>query len=98
MCIRDRNTELSFHSLWWLQYGYLQQGRFAAAKALLDTLRLALVGIDWATSDAIDARYAPIQFSYLYARETGDWSVYGGRTPPPVVANPKVVGDRAQFF
>jgi tetratricopeptide (TPR) repeat protein len=92
------NTELSFHSLWWLQYGYLQQGRFAAAKALLDTVRLTLDGIDWATSDAIDARYAPIQFSYLYARETGDWSVYAGHTPPPVVANPKVVGDRAQFF
>jgi tetratricopeptide (TPR) repeat protein len=91
-------TELSFHTLWWLQYGYLQQGRFAAAKALLDTVRLALEGTDWSTSDAIDARYAPIQFSYLYARESGDWSVYGGRTPPPVVANPKVSGDRAEFF
>jgi tetratricopeptide (TPR) repeat protein len=91
-------TELSFHSLWWLQYGYLQQGRFAAAKALLDTVRLTLDGIDWSTSDAIDARYAPVQFSYLYARETGDWSVYGGRTPAPAVANPKVTGDRAAFF
>ncbi len=92
------NTELSFHSLWWLQYGYLQQGRYAAAKALLDTVRVVLDGIDWAASDAIDARYAAIQFSYLYARETGDWSVYGGRTPPAVVANPKVTGDRAEFF
>ena len=91
------NTELSFHSLWWLQYGYLQQGRFAAAKALLDTVRVVLDGIDWAVSDAIDARYAPIQFGYLYARETGDWSVLG-RVPAPVVANPKVTGDRAQFF
>ena len=28
------NTELSFHSLWWLQHGYLQQGRLEAAKAV----------------------------------------------------------------
>jgi hypothetical protein len=92
------NTELSFHALWWLEYGYLQQGRFAAAKALLDTVRVVLDGIDWASSDAIDARYAPIQFSFLYARETGDWSVYGGHAPAPAIANPKVTGDRAQFF
>jgi tetratricopeptide (TPR) repeat protein len=78
------NTELSFHSLWWLQYGYLQQGRYAAAKALLDTVRVVLDGIDWAASDAIDARYAAIQFSYLYARETGDWGIYGGRAPAPM--------------
>jgi len=92
------NTELSFHALWWLQYGYLQQGRFGAAKALLDTVRVVLDGTDWAASDAIDARYAPVQFSFLYARETGDWSVYGGRVPAPVTANPKLTSDRAEFF
>ena len=92
------NTELSFHSLWWLQYGYLQQGRYAAAKALLDTVRVTLDGIDWATSDAIDARYAPVQFRFLYAAETGDWSVFGGSAPAPAVANAKVTGDRAQFY
>ena len=92
------NTELSFHSLWWLQYGYLQQGRFGAAKALLDTVRATLDGIDWATSDAIDARYAASQFRFLYAAETGDWSVFGGSAPAPAVANPKVTGDRAQFY
>src|SRR6266542_2932423 len=31
------NTELSFHTLSWLEYGYLQQGRYAAAHAVLDT-------------------------------------------------------------
>ena len=92
------NTELSFHSLWWLQYGYLQQGRFGAARALLDTVRLVLDGIDWATSDAIDARYAAEQFRFLYAWETGDWSVYGGRAPSRAVANAKVSGDRATYF
>jgi tetratricopeptide (TPR) repeat protein len=92
------NTELSFHSLWWLQYGYLQQGRFGAAKALMDTVRVVLDGIDWASSDAIDARYAAEQFRFSYAWETGDWSVYGGRAPSRVVANPKVTGDRARSF
>jgi hypothetical protein len=92
------NTELSFHSLWWLQYGYLQQGRFGAAKALLDTVRATLDGTDWATSDAIDARYAASQFRFLYAAETGDWSVFGGSAPAPAVANAKVTGDRAQFY
>src|SRR4051812_44596540 len=92
------NTELSFHTLWWLQYGYLQQGRFGAAKALIDTVRIALDGIDWAASDAIDARYAPRDFQFSYASESDDWSVYGGRAPNPVVGNAKVTGDRAQFF
>ncbi|MFL5616890.1 MAG: tetratricopeptide repeat protein, partial [Gemmatimonadaceae bacterium] len=92
------NTELSFHALWWLQYGYLQQGRFGAAKALLDTVQVVLDGIDWATSDAIDARYAAEQFRFSYARESGDWTVYGGRAPARVVANRKVMGNRAESF
>jgi tetratricopeptide (TPR) repeat protein len=92
------NTELSFHSLGWLQYGYLQQGRFGAAKALLDTVRATLDGTDWATSDAIDARYAASQFRFLYAAETGDWAVFGGSAPAPAVANAKVTGNRAQFY
>jgi hypothetical protein len=61
-------------------------------------VRATLAGIDWSTSDAIDARYAPIQFDYLYARETGDWSVFGGHAPAPVAVNPNVAGDRAQYF
>jgi tetratricopeptide (TPR) repeat protein len=92
------NTELSFHSLWWLQHGYLQQGRFEAAKGLIDTVRNVLAGIDWATSEAIDARHALEQFRFSYARESGDWSIYGGRAPAWVVRNPKVTSDRARFY
>jgi tetratricopeptide (TPR) repeat protein len=91
-------TEHSFHSLWWLQHGYLQQGRYAAAKALLDTVNAVLAGVDWRTSDAIDARYAAEQFRFSYARETGDWSVYRGHAPASAVANPTVAADRARFF
>jgi len=89
------NTELSFHSLWWLQYGYLQQGRFAEARDLIDTVRTVLAGIDWATSEAIDARYAPEQFRFSYARESGDWAVYGARAPAWAAANSKLTSDRA---
>jgi tetratricopeptide (TPR) repeat protein len=89
------NTELSFHSLWWLQYGYLQQGRFADARALVDTVRTVLAGIDWAASEAIDARYALEQFRFTYARESGDWSIYGGRAPERAVANSTLTSDRA---
>ena len=92
------NTELSFHSLWWLQHGYLQQGRFEAAKGLIDTVRSVLAGIDWATSEAIDARHALEQFRFSYARESGDWSIYGGRAPAWVARNPKIANDRATFY
>ena len=91
-------TELGFHTLWWLQYGYLQQGRFVAALALVDTARAVLAGIDWATSDAIDARYAEEQLRFSYARESGDWSVYGGRTPALAPRNTRDSSDRTRSF
>jgi hypothetical protein len=91
-------TELGFHTLWWLQYGYLQQGRFVAALALVDTARAVLAGIDWATSDAIDARYAEEQLRFSYARESGDWSVYGGRTPALAPRNTRDSSERTRSF
>jgi tetratricopeptide (TPR) repeat protein len=91
-------TELGFHTLWWLQYGYLQQGRFAAARALIDTARAVLAGIDWATSDAIDARYAVEQLRFSYAWESGDWTVYAGRAPALAVRNAKDSSDRTAYF
>ena len=92
------NTELSFHALWWLQYGYLQQGRFEAAKALIDTVRNVLSGIDWTTSEAIDARHALEQFRFSYARESGDWSIYAGRAPAWVARNGKIASERATAY
>jgi tetratricopeptide (TPR) repeat protein len=91
-------TELSFHTLWWLQYGYLQQGRFEAARALIDTARAVLAGMDWNASDAIDARYAEEQLRFAYARESGDWGVYGGRVPALAVRNTRDSSDRTGFF
>ncbi|MGK2963046.1 MAG: gamma-glutamyltransferase [Gemmatimonadaceae bacterium] len=89
------NTSLSFHALWWLQYGYLQQGRYAAAKATIDTVDAVLAGIDFDASDAIDARYAVNEFRFSYAQATGDWSVYGS-VPTAIPASN--ASSRAQNF
>lgn len=91
-------TELSFHTLWWLQYGYLQQRRFQAARALIDTAHAVLAGIDWKTSDVIDARYAEEQLRFSYARESGDWGIYGGHVPPVAVRNARDSSDRTTYF
>ena len=91
-------TELSFHTLVWLQYGYLQQGRFPAARALIDTAHAVLAGIDWNTSDVIDARYAEEQLRFAYARESGDWNVYGGRVPALAARNARDSSDRTALF
>ena len=52
-------TELGWHSLEWLEYGYLQEGRYREARALVDTARQILAG---ASADTLagkpDARYA----------------------------------------
>jgi tetratricopeptide (TPR) repeat protein len=91
-------TELSFHVLAWLQYGYLEQGRYAAARALIDSAERVLHGVDWATSDAIDARYALAEMRFAYARETGDWSFYGGRAPTPLPAGRAGTSARERLF
>lgn len=100
------NTELSFHTLSWLEYGYLQQGRYAAARAVLDTIAVVLKGVDWSRADAdslgghrpaIDARYALELSRFSYARETGDWTVFGGKAPAPVPPS-RIASDRASFF
>lgn len=100
------NTELSFHTLSWLQYGYLQQGRYSAARALLDTIAIVLKGVDWSKTDAdylggnrpaIDARYAMDLSRFSYARETGDWTVFGA-TAPSALPPSKISSDRAAFF
>ncbi len=100
------NTELSFHTLSWLEYGYLQQGRYAAAHAVLDTIAVVLKGVDWSRADAdslgghrsaIDARYALDLSRFSYARETGDWTVFGGKAPAPVPPS-NSASDRASLF
>jgi tetratricopeptide (TPR) repeat protein len=78
------NADLSFHALQWLQYAYLQQGRYRAARALIDTARTVLAGIDVAQAGYSDARYTVRSLEFLYASNSGDWSgVCGSATEAP---------------
>jgi tetratricopeptide (TPR) repeat protein len=75
--VRERklsNADLSFHTLQWLEYAYLQQGRYRAARALIDTARAVLKGIDLTQPIYTDARYAVRSMEFLYAANTGDWT------------------------
>ena len=68
------NTELSFHSLQWLQYGYLQAGRYKDSRQTIETARQVLSGIDLAAASSPDARYTVGFLEFQHAANTGDWS------------------------
>jgi len=67
----ERTSELPYHILLWLNYGYLQQGRWAASRALIDSAKRFVVG---AKPEDVDARYAVAMMQWSYAQETGDWN------------------------
>ncbi len=69
-------TDLDFHTLNWLTYAYLQQGRYRAARALVDSARLALARLNVIGIDQPDARFAVSQLQFKYMRETGDWKAW----------------------
>jgi tetratricopeptide (TPR) repeat protein len=87
-------TSLDFHSLEWLQHGYLQQGRYQAARALVDTARAVLAGAD--LTGSVDPYYAEARLAFRHSAETRDW-----RSPPVVVADPgsaQAAESRYAFF
>lgn len=67
-----RAEEVSWHSLIWLQYAYLQQGRHRAARALIDTAR-AILGGRGDTIPGIDVRFALAELEFAYGAKTGEW-------------------------
>jgi tetratricopeptide (TPR) repeat protein len=60
--------------LQWLQYGYLQQGRSGAARALIDTARAVLAGVDLSSGSHVDARFTIDWLEFMAAAHTGEWS------------------------
>ena len=68
------NADLSFHSLQWLQYAYLQSGRYRAARETIDTARTVLSGVDLSVPAYTDARYTIGWLEFQHAAATGDWS------------------------
>ena len=84
--VRERklsNADLSFHTLQWLHYGYLQQGRYRAAAALLDTARNVLAGVNLDNVAYPDARYVVAQLEFMQAAHTGSWRVRTCADEPP---------------
>ena len=66
-------SQVSWHTLSWLEYAYLQQGRPRAARALIDTA-LARMGPRSDTLPGIDPRFALDEMRFMYASHTGDWA------------------------
>jgi len=63
------NDALNYHAYWWLAYGYLQQGRFEAARKVLDNQ------LQYATAlPSARARFHLQAIKGHYLVETNDWS------------------------
>src|SRR5262249_52771408 len=58
-----------YHSLWWLQYGYLQQGRYRDARRTLATIEAAAARTD---SDRVRWHLAVMRAAQII--ETRQWS------------------------
>ena len=67
------NTDSDFHSFTWLQYAYLQQGRYKAARGLIDTLSVLFKGTDFG-KEFSDASMVGPDLTFKYRLATGNWS------------------------
>ena len=67
-------AELDYHSLSWLHYAYLQQGRYREARALADSARAFATAIDLPQAGRADGLFAADAMDFLQAVETGDWA------------------------
>ena len=73
-------TEVSWHALDWLQYSYLQLGRYPQARALVDTASKILRNARLDENDP-DARNAVTVAAFRYGWETGKWDAYPNGIP-----------------
>jgi tetratricopeptide (TPR) repeat protein len=66
-------THSDFHSLTWLEYGYLEQGRYRAARGLIDTVRVMFGGAEFG-NQFTDASIVGSDLTFRYHVASGDWS------------------------
>jgi tetratricopeptide (TPR) repeat protein len=71
-------SENDWHSLNWLQYAYLQLGRWKDARALIDTARKLTRSTNERISPAEnpDGAFVVEQLAFRYGSETGDWTFF----------------------
>jgi tetratricopeptide (TPR) repeat protein len=92
-------TEHDFHSLQWLQYAYLQQGRYRMAAALVDSARSALGGTDLSAGTYPDAGHAVGRLEFALAAETGGWEDWRPAEAPALDAEADpAMASRTRFF
>lgn len=82
--------DADWHAFAWLHYAYLQQGRFRAANALVDSAKVILAS---ASDDYIDARFALTRLQFQQSAETGRWSI-----PLAVPTGAEGTSDRERGF
>ena len=89
--------ENDWHSLNWLQYAYLQQGRWKDARALIDTARALTSGASGKVTAAEDpdAMFAVEQLAFRYGLETGDWREFPADSMAISLAD-SAISDRAR--
>lgn len=73
-------TMLGWHSLQWLQYSYLQEGRYRQARELINLAKKILSSTPADTlADDPDTQFAVETMEFQYGNETGDWSQFPAR-------------------
>jgi dienelactone hydrolase/tetratricopeptide (TPR) repeat protein len=81
-------TELDYHNFVWLQYAYLQAGRWHAARALIDSARKMITPYDTGPTFTIDAHYAVPFLEFGYANETDRWADGPSGAPATAMLGP----------
>ena len=71
-------ANLSWHSLEWLQYAYLQEGRWDAARIKIDSASKLVSGATIDPSNP-DARFAANALAFSYSMDATDWSASSNR-------------------
>ncbi|MFL5614899.1 MAG: hypothetical protein ACJ796_14645 [Gemmatimonadaceae bacterium] len=89
-------ADLDFHDLQWLQYMYLQQGRYALARSIIDTARAVLAGVDLSSPEHADAQYVIATLAFQYGAESWDWRPMQSVSDVPMPG--ASASRRAQFF
>ena len=95
---RAPRSQLDFHDFLWLQYGYLQQGRWRAARAFIDSARALVAGGDTGSAVVVYEHYVEAMLSVQYAMETGRWADAPAGRPYAAPVGPASARQRERGF
>ncbi len=87
-------TQLDYHDFTWLQYAYLQEGRWHAARAMIDSARKMIAPYDSGSTFTIDAHYAADFLTFAYANETDHWVDGPSGSPVSTMLGPVAARER----